>query len=173
MIKRDGCEEEFSRAKLAAGLHRAMERTEGSRKDAWELAWAIEIYLHRRRCRFVSSAAIFEMGLKVLRRVALADAAQAMERHRSRRARRRRALRVHHGCRRVTRWEKGWVSDLARVGWGLSAATGRIIAGEVERCLLAQDALHVDRREVVDLLNEVVAAYGLADAVPVSPVGGP
>ena len=167
VVKCNARVEDFDRRKLAAALYRAMAGTEGTYQGACELAWAVEIYLERCNWPCVSSAAIFEMGLKVLCRVGLPEAAEALEDHREDRARRRRWFRVHQDCGKVTVWDKTWVCDLARVGWHVSPATSRILAGEVERRLLYRKAGHATRQEVVDPLNRCVAAFGLADAVPV------
>ena len=167
VIKHNGSVEEFDRRKLAGALYRAMAGTDGTANDARELAWAIEIYLGRTRRFCVSSAAILEMGLKVLRRVRLPDAAEALETHRAERALRRRGFRVYHGAGKVTVWDKTWVCELARVCWHVSPATSRTLAAEVEQRLLGRRTGRATRQEVVDLLNRCVAAFGLADAVPV------
>jgi len=167
VIKHSGGVEDFDRRKLAAALYRAMARTAGTADDARELAWAIEIYLERSGRSCVSSAAVLEMGLKVLRRVRLPDAAEALETHRGERARRRRAFRVYHGGGKVTVWDKTWVCELARVCWCVSPAASRIVAAEVEQRLLSRPGGRAARQEVVDLLNRCIAAFGLADAVPV------
>lgn len=168
VIKRNGSVEDFDRRKIAGALYRAMEDTEGTFHDACELAWAIEIYLQRRECPCVSSAAVLEMGLKVLHRVCLSDAADALEDHHADRARRRRWFRVDHDCGTVVVWDKTWVCEMARVCWHVSPTTSRILAGEVEKCLLQRPSGRAARREIVDLLNQCVAAFGLADAVPVA-----
>ena len=88
VLKRDGRTEALDLSKLAAAMWRAMcsitpgsargvTPASGRYRDALDLADAIGIYLRRTNRTCVSSAAIFEMTLKVLRRVRLSDAADA------------------------------------------------------------------------------------------------
>lgn len=168
VIKRDGDAEPFDRRKLAAAMHAAMrEAGRGRFRDAEQLALAIEIYLNRVGRTEIPSRAIFEMSVRVLRRVRLFAPASAMEANRLCRARRRARLRVVHGCGKVTLWEKAWLAELACRSWGLGRQTGRIIAGEVERVLLGGQRAEVRRDEIQARINEAVAACGLAEAVPV------
>jgi hypothetical protein len=173
VLKRDGTEEAFDPHKLAGAMFRAMRETEGRFYDAYQLAQALGMYLRRSRRRRISSAAIFEMAVKVLRRCRLGAAGEAMEAHRTERQVRRSRLHVCHDGDKLTLWDKNWLSQLAQRSWFLSPATGRILAAEIERSLLAARVTLVARQEVVDMLNGRVAEYGLADAVPVRlPAGG-
>ena len=167
VIKRDGCEEAFDAAKLAAAMYRAMLHVGGTFYDAGQLALAIEVHLSRTGVKRISSAAIMEMVLKVLRRVGMAPAAMAVEAYRGWRDGRRRQIRIQHECGEVTLCDKGWLSELACRGWHLSSKAGRIIAAQVERDLLAGRRNELSRQEVQDMINERVAEFGLADAVPV------
>jgi len=172
VVKRDGREEPFEVLRLAAAMHRGMRHTRGTLYDAGQLAMAIEIYLDRAERRRVTSAALFEMAVKVLRRVQLFAAAKAMETHRTRRAGTRRRLSIRHEGGRRTRWDKSWLSALASARWGLKATTARILAGHVEAELLTEAPpdgakWEATRDEVCERLDDCVAAYGLADAVPV------
>lgn len=165
--KRDGSREPFSAGKLAGSVLRALPDARAWVCDVQRLAEAVGIYLRRCRRRRISSAALFEMMVQVLRQSGLAGAAGAMSAHRVARRRRRRRLRVRHAGGQVTRWEKGWVGQLAQRVWLLSPAAARIVAGQVEEALTAGQGELVDRDDVLGLLNECVAAYGLADAMPV------
>jgi hypothetical protein len=172
VVKRDGCEEPFEVLRLAAAMHRGMRHTRGTLYDAGQLAMAIEIYLDRTERRRVTSAAVFEMAVKVLRRVQLFAAAKALETHHLRRAERRRRLSVSHGGGRRTRWDKSWLAALAQARWGLWRSTARIVAGQVEDELLCQTppdgaGWEATRGELCERLDACVSAYGLADAVPV------
>jgi len=167
VLKRDGSAEDFNAPKLAACMYRAICRRGGDYCHARDLSVAIAIYLCRSRIACISSAAIFEMTLKVLRRVGFSRAAAALEGHGARRKRLRERLRLDHGGGRVTLWQKGWLREFACRSWHLSPAVGRILAGRIESSLLLGGKAAISRREVVELLNAEVTAFGLADAVPV------
>ena len=91
--KRDGTIEAFDSSKLAAAMVRGMSGTCAGLWHARELAEAVEIHFRRSGVRSVSSAMVFEMTCKALRRVGLGLAATAMESHRADRRRMRRLLR--------------------------------------------------------------------------------
>jgi hypothetical protein len=167
VLKRDGSAEDFSRRKLAASMWRAMKGTCGEFRDAAELARAVEIYLVRRRCLCTSSAAVLEMTMKVLRRVGLLAAADAMDRHHTWREIRRKRLRIEHDAGRLTRWDKSWLAKFICRSWDVLPATGRIVAGMLEEELLAEPRRQFSRQDVIARMNECVASLGLADAVPV------
>ncbi|MBN1554358.1 MAG: hypothetical protein JXA11_06410 [Phycisphaerae bacterium] len=166
--KRDGSVEEFSAAKLAGALRRVLDRLEGARADAYDLAAGVGLYLRRTRQSLVSSSAVFNMLTKVLRRVGLGDAAELMELHRTLRMVRRRLLRIRHddGC--STQWDKSWLAMLAERMWHVSRGTARILAAEIELHLLPQEEREISREEIVELLNDQVSQWGLAEPVPVS-----
>jgi hypothetical protein len=165
--KRNGRTEPFDAGKLAGALWRGMEDAVGTYRDARDLAEAIEIYLHRRGQQDISSRAIFEMAMKVLRRAGLSEAAELVELHATLRAIRRDQLRVRHHSGELTAWDKSWLTDLGERIWGLSRSTARVLAAEVEDDLLSPEPLEVGRDDVVGLFNEKVSEFGLADAVPV------
>jgi hypothetical protein len=165
--KRDHRCEPFSADKLAGSMRRAMAGNPDALRQTAELSKAIEIYLRRQRKRIVSSAAVFEMTLKALRRVHQGPAAEVMEMHRSLRCSRRRLLRVSQEDGQITRWDKSWLAKLATTMWGVSNTTGRILAGDVEMELLPQEPTIIPREKVLGILNDQVVAVGLADAVPV------
>ncbi|HUT01560.1 MAG TPA: ATP cone domain-containing protein [Phycisphaerae bacterium] len=167
VIKRDGTEERFEAAKLAGAIFTALRETSGEYGDACRLALAIEVYLDRSGWGSISSGAIFDMAVKVLRRSGLAAAGGLLQRWHSRRHRRRQGLCIRHDDDTVTLWDKTWLSQWAERSWFLSRGTARILAGEIEQELLAREVVLVSRRDVLNLLNERVAQYGLADAVPV------
>jgi hypothetical protein len=168
VMKRDGSLERFDKSKLAAALWKSMRGTTGRFVDARELALAIELYIQRLRWPLVRSAALFEMALKVLRRVRLARAARSMERHRTARAQRRGDLQVDHGDGKVTLWDKTWLCEFTTRSWMLQPITGRIVAGLIEKEFLAGSVNLISRREIIDRVNTLVSELGLADAVPVS-----
>jgi transcriptional regulator NrdR family protein len=167
VIKRDGTRELFDPAKLAAAIWLAMNQTCCHFTDACHLAAAIGIFLRRRRRRLVSSAAIFEMVVRILRKTHLEAVAEQLEAHRLARTYRRHKLQVRHDGEQVTMWDKSWLSELASRSWHLLPVTGRIIAGRIEERLIQGSAETVSRQEIVEMLNEEVASFGLAEAVPV------
>lgn len=168
VLKRDGRTEDFNRGKLACAMWRAMRGTGTRRSDARELASAVAIYLDSKSKYTVSSSAVFEMGLKVFRRVAMYPAAKVFEAHRVWRDDGRKALRVAHESGRETRWDKGWLAEVISHSWHIQLEVSRILAGEVENRVLQERRETISRLEVLDIANETVASYGLADAVPVA-----
>jgi len=167
VLKRDGTAEDFDRRKLAGTMWRSMKGTCAELRDATELSHAVELYLLRRRCPCVSSAAVLEMTVKVLRRVGLGPAADALEFHHSWRGIRRKLIRVGHDGGRVTAWDKGWLSKFVCRSWDVLPATGRIVASMLENDLLGDKQTRFTREELIRRMNECVAALGLADTVPV------
>lgn len=167
VIKRDGSFEAFDLAKLAASIWGAMKSRHGSYFDAMELAKAVSVYIERMDWPIVSSAAIFEMTLKVLRRVYFTDSARAYEEAHQFRKSRRKQFRIVHGNGRVTMWDKSWLAKVACRSWQLSPGTARILAGHVEAQLLSDGGRWISRNDAIATLNELVAQFGLADAVPV------
>jgi len=167
VIKRDGTTEHFDPQKLTGAIWRALPDDKRRYDNACQLAEAIELYLLQRRCRRVSSAAILEMMLKALGYVGLDCAARAAEAYRQWRALSRSQLRIRHEGGRVTLWEKGWLCEFACRSWQISRSTGRILADAIELELIQGEQDVVDRSAVLEGLNRLVLAYGLADAVPV------
>jgi len=164
--KRDGSVEDFDCLKLVGAVSRAVRPAKGRCDYARSIAAAIEVFCRRSGCGCVSSAAVFEMTVRAMRCVSLDVGAEAMESHRAWRIRRRRQLRVAHERGQVTMWDKSWLCELAQRSWRLSRPAARIIAGRLECELLAEPAELLWRDTVVARLNDCVAAYGLADAVP-------
>lgn len=166
VIKRDGSREPFVAEKLCLSMYRAMGSDSARFADARDLSVAIEIYLARNGREQVSSAALFEMAVKVLRRVRMDLAADAMEARFAWRENRRRRLRIRHENGSLTLWDKSWVVEMALRSWWLMPQTARILAGHVELLALC-DEEELPRHAIVDWLNESVSQFGLADAVPV------
>jgi hypothetical protein len=164
--KRDGFAEDFDAHKLAGAMWRAM-LPRGRYGDAFDLAMAIQLYLQRTGRRTISSAAIFEMTVKVLRRVRMNQAADALEAHRSWRSGRRLRVNVCDGGSRGARWNKGWLVRAAARAWNLSRSAARIVAGRAEAEVLAGGCDRVPRDALIERVNVLVSEFGLADAVPV------
>jgi hypothetical protein len=169
VAKRDGTFEPFDRDKLAAAMYEVMPDRRRALFDSREVALAIDIYLHRRGWSTVSSAAVFEVVLKTFRRIDMDLPAAMMETHRDWRVRRRRQMKVRYADGRTARWDKGWLIKLICSSWRLGRITGRILAGDIEDRLMNADIDVIGRNDLVQLVNAMVVAYGLADAVPVEP----
>lgn len=167
VLKRNGSSESFDSSKLTAALWRAVKPCGESHQRASALADAVLFYLARNESPCVSSAAIFEMCLKTLGHVNLSHAARLMQFHRFWRQSRRKNLRIRHDDQKLTLWDKGWLADVAQTSWNLSPTTCRILAADVEMQLLEDGRDELGRHYVIELMNDRVAAYGLADAVPV------
>jgi len=166
VLKRDGSVEGFDARKLTAAIWRSMRGASRTFEHACRLAEAVELYLRRRDVRCISSTALFEMTLKVLRCVGPLRAADAAEKFRQLRDALRRQLRIRHEKGRITYWDKAWACEFARASWGVSPQTARILAGKIEIELFALNDPVVPRQKVLDMLNRMMAEYGLADAVP-------
>ena len=169
VIKRDGTVEPFDETKLAASMWAAMDGVEGEYEDARELARAVGCYLHRIEWPCVASAAVFEMALKILRRVQFRRAASVFETRRQRRKACRKRIRVIHDGGQITAWDKSWLVKLAARVWHVTDRTGRIVAGQLEQELLDEEVRWIRRGDLVDRLNDHMLDFGLADAVPVEP----
>jgi len=167
VVKRDGSREAFDPAKLTGMLRKGMNRLGIPGRNADELGEAVGIYLQRAECYVVSSLAVFEMGIKTLRHVGMDDAAEVIELTHALRAARRRMLRVRQDDGRLIAWDKSWLAKLAERMWCLSPNCARILAADVEEELLAVETTEISRLEVLEMLNQCVFEFGLADAVPV------
>ena len=167
VLKRDGSREPFQALKLAGAMWRAMQRTAGRFHEARDLAEAVEIHLTRTGQFDVCAQSIFDMALRVLRRVRLGPAADAIENYHLWRRLQRSGMLLYHGPGKVTLWDKGWLCQHIRHAWNVSVQTARIVAAAVEIDLLTLDEVMVTRQEVLARMNETVSQFGLAEAVPV------
>ncbi|MDP6635575.1 MAG: ATP cone domain-containing protein [Phycisphaerae bacterium] len=168
VAKRDGTFEPFDRAKLASAIYKAMRGGREVFSEAGELALAIDIYLHQRGWGTVSSAAVFEMVLKTFRQIGMDLPAAVMDTHHTWRVRKRRNMKIRYPDGLTALWDKGWLVKLICSSWHLSRSTGRLLAGDIETKLLDADTVGlIGRNDLIEQVNSLVAAYGLADAVPV------
>ena len=146
-----------------------MQPSRGRFRDACDLAEATGLYLRRSGRMRISTAALFEMALKVLQRAGLAEAAEILEMHHLHRKARRQATVLYHGPGKITFWQKAWLCEQIRRIWQLSPTTARVLAGHVERDLLAGGREMLTRQQVLEAANACVAGFGLADAQPPHP----
>jgi hypothetical protein len=161
--KRDGSVETFDTRKLAGALWRVMGPRGGRYRDAWDLACAIRIFLSRKAPRTISSAAVFEMCLCVLRRIRMPDAAGDLERRRFERTRARARLAVRAGEQGVAAPAKQALAEWAMERWRLRRRTARLLAGGVEQELCADASAELGPRAVRRRLAAAVAQSGLAE----------
>ncbi len=170
IIKRDGEVEDFDPSKLAGTFWRVMKGCEGCTfYHAIQLSVAVELYLEKTHPHCISSAALFEMCLKVFRQVELVEAAELLEDHQNWRSQRRLQVKVRHDRGEITLWDKNWLARVASGYWNLSLTTGRILAADIEKQLLEDADEIIPRSMIIEMLNARVAQFGLADAVPVRP----
>jgi len=167
VLKRDGGSEPFQTLKLAGAMWRGMQQTRGRFRDARDLAEAIEVHLGRTKQYTVTSDTVFSMAIRVLRRTRMGRAGQVIETHRLWRRAQRSGVLLYHGPNKITLWDKSWLCQVVQNAWGVSLATARTVAGAVEDDLLGTDEIMVTREEVLTRMNEAVAQFGLAEAVPV------
>ena len=172
VVKRDRRTEDFDPYKLAGAMWRAMCGCGGAYATACTLAGAIEDYLARRsRITKVTAGAVFEMSTKTLRSVGMPQAAVAMEEYRCRRRRLRTCTRLQDSRGRAIRWDKGFLKAFLQNSWGLAPGAANAIASQVEMEVLTLPRdLRLHPAVIIELLNERMAEYGLADAVPLGQI---
>ena len=61
----------------------------------------------------------------------------------------------------------------AMVHWGISHTAARIIAGHIERLLIQSAPDEISRDEIVAMLEQQIAAFGLVLACPLQEAGWP
>ncbi len=173
ILKRDGSIEPFDKHKLRACLLRALPPHEGCLDRATALSSAIRCYIIRRRERCVTSAAVMEMVLAALRAVSLPITAERMEDWHAQRLEMRNRLVLHHSDTASSNWSKDWLVQQAKAQWGIGTVSARIIAGHIERILMAGGCLAITRAEVIAMLEQQVSAFGLVLACPLQEAGWP
>ncbi|MCL2701082.1 MAG: hypothetical protein FWE88_05245 [Phycisphaerae bacterium] len=173
--KRDGSREGFDHLKVSASFWRALGPAGQPYERARYLADAVAFVLSTRPAECVTSAAVFEMGVKVLAHAGLHRSVELYAGYRSRRNDRRKRLCIRHERGLITQWDKSWLAELTRQAWSVRPTTARIIAGAVEHDLLAMDDPHatiftrreLPRKQIIDQLTARIAELGLADTVTV------
>lgn len=166
VVKRDGTRELLDRRKLRLSLWRAMQHHGSHFSQAECLSQAVQTYLTRSRCRTVSSRALFEMVVRVLRQTGHEPAAETLERHQRQRSAARRRVYVLDSAGRRRPWSRSWVAREVMQRWALSHAAGRAISAEVERQVLTDGTGHASRQlsadHVLDRADQLVEEFGLA-----------
>ncbi len=166
--KRDHRREAFDVDKLAGSLWAPMQTDGGDYRDACELAGAIRLYLERLNQPVVATEGIFEMAIKILRRVRYRVAANGYEQAGQWRQLFRKRFRIVTPDGQSHPWSKSTLAQQAQEDWQLAWPTSRLMAGTVERDLMAQPKRWISEADLRAKINECVCAHGLADAVTVS-----
>ena len=164
VIKRDGSLEPFDVNKLAASIRRV------SRYDEYHhavgFAEGIRVHLLRKGILTVGTDDILEMVQKIMAERE-SHAMITMELHSRLRQEIRKDIFIKHENDTCVAWDKSWAAGLIHRTWDVSMSVSRIFAGEIEMELLENARSVFDRDELVRMMNEMVMAFGLADAVPV------
>lgn len=166
VLKRDGTAERFDHHKLRGCMLRAMRAADEDTHVGEALARAVGCYLLRRGIRCVSSGAVLEMVLTVLRVAGLDEAKARLEQRHAARLALRGGLRLHHDNGVCTAWSKQWLVQQGRSQWGLGRPTARILAGQVEQALMRRRGRDVSRSDAIRMLARSAAAYGLVTTAP-------
>lgn len=166
--KRDNRTEAFDVDKLAGSLWAPMQADGGDFRDASELAQAIGVYLRRLGEPVINSTAIFEMAVKILRRVRYRRAAEHYEQVGQWREIFRKRFRIIDADGRSRPWSKSDLAQQAQEDWQLRWNSSRLMAGVVECELMAQSRRWITAEALRERINACVCAHGLADAVTVS-----
>ena len=168
VAKRDGTCEPFDVRKLTSAIARAAKCDVSGGGLAASIASAIQTHTRNSGYTRICSRSIFEMSLKVLRRISLPMAAHRMESYFQLRNSWRRAIKADAGNGKLIRPEKRYLAEEAVSLWGISRTTARIIAARIERHLIAIDNTRPSPEGIRELINRYVCEHGLADAVPVN-----
>jgi len=161
VLKRDGTAEPFDEGKLCGCMLRAMRAGDDDAHIGQALAHAVGYYLLRRQTRCISTGAILEMALTVLRVAGLGQAATQLERRHAARLSMRGRLRLHHDNGVCTAWSKQWLVQQGCTRLGLGPSTARILAAQVEQTLTKGRCWQISRSDVIAELSRAAEAYGL------------
>ena len=164
VLKRTGAMELFDSARLRLSIWRAMQGKADLFDHADHLAEAIGVYLRRNGCHLVTSRALLEMALRALRQTDCPEAADALEAHARRRYERRQQLTLAHPHGR-TRWDREWLTGQIAHRWDISLGAARALSAQIEEELLQRGGC-VDRDAALELVDQRIAAYGLASHCP-------
>jgi hypothetical protein len=160
VLKRAGAAEPFSVQKLRLCLWRALECRGEMLLRAHYLAEAVVVYLRRNRHRVVTSGALLEMAIRVLRQTGHGEAADALEAHHCRRLAARGRLVLVHPTGRRSRWDRNWLAEQIRHRWGIGRSAARALSATVEDDLLPHEGA-IARQAVLDLASRRLDEFGL------------
>jgi hypothetical protein len=170
IAKREGGLEVFDSAKPRRCLAAAMKACGCNTRIAEALAQAIELHVRDwPDASPPSSNYIFRCLHTALTQTGMENVAQRLVLHRRHRANRRRRLSVLDADQSryaLAPWRKAAVAGTLEGGYGLSHAVARILAGEVERRVLALEYSVVSKPLIRELVRSELLAWGLGDVVP-------
>ncbi len=168
IAKREGGLEPFEAAKLRRCLAGAMKACHCDQRFADALARAVELHVCAwSDARPPTTDYLFRCLRTALLETGMDQVAYQLSRHRRRRARQRRSLVVFNAREpegAPTPWRKASVAATLERRHGLSHSVARILAGEIERRVLALEYGRISTALVVELIRSELLAWGLADA---------
>lgn len=179
VAKREGGLEPFEVAKPRRCLAAAMRDCKGDQRFADALARAVELHLAEwTRTRPPTTEYVFRCLRIALTETGMDRVAQQLAGHRRRRASQRRRLSVFDADapepqRALTPWRKAAVARTLEARYELNHSVARILAGEIERRVLALEYTVVSTALIVELVRNELLAWGLADAVTGAAPGMP
>lgn len=170
VCKREGGVEPFDPEKLRRCLVAAMRSCCSDERYADALARAVALHLNDwSEPRPPTTDYIFRCVRTALIETGMEPVARILVSHRRRRAAQRRHLSVCDPSESqfvLTPWRKAAVAANLEGSCGLGHSVARIIAGEVERRVLALEYTVVSTALIAELTRNELLAWGLADAVP-------
>lgn len=169
IAKREGQLERFEPPKPRRCLAAAMKACNRDLRLADALAGAVALHLRDWSAAGPpSSDYIFRCLRTALVETGMEDVAQHLVLHRRRRASQRRGLSVfdvdksHYA---LAPWRKAAVAATLEGRHGLTHAVARILAGEIERRVLALEYSVVSKSLIRELVRNELLAWGLVDAM--------
>ena len=169
IAKREGVLEAFEPAKPRRCLGAAMKACGCNTRLAEALAQAIELHVRDWPDPSPpSSRYIFRCLHTALMETGMEDVAQRLVLHRRRRASQRRRMSVFDPDQSryaLAPWRKAAVAGTLEGRYGLSHAVARILAGEIERRVLALEYSVVSKPLIRELVQNELLAWGLGDVV--------
>ncbi len=169
IAKREGQLERFEPPKPRRCLAAAMKACNRDLRLADALAGAVALHLRDWSAAAPpSSDYIFRCLRTALVETGMEDVAQHLVLHRRRRASQRRGLSVfdvnksHYA---LAPWRKAAVAATLEGRHGLTHAVARILAGEIERRVLALEYSVVSKSLIRELVRNELLAWGLVDAM--------
>jgi 2-phosphoglycerate kinase len=169
VAKREGGVEPFELAKPRRCLAAAMATCHCDVRLADALARAVSLHLREwRAASLPSSDYVFRCLCTVLAETGMEDVAQQLMLHRRHRAEQRRRVSVfdaESSQYALVPWRKATVAASLAGRYGLSPVVARILAGEIERRVLALEYSVVSRSLIRELARNELLAWGLADVM--------
>lgn len=176
VAKRGGGVEAFDPAKLRRCLVAAMRACHHEPRLADPLTRAIELHLRDwSRPRPPTTDYIFRCVRTALVETGMEQVTRQLARHRRRRATRRQSVTVYDPrCEGgLTPWRKARVARVLESRHGLGHSTARILAGEIERRVLALEYNVVSTALIAELIRSELFAWGLGEVTSEAVPGAP